>query len=170
VLIFKYIFLSSPEKKITSYEDFCHGVAVIWSFVTKYWIKLKNLKQENTHKVLCSRWHLLKLLFPNRMFTRLLIYYNFSIISQLKAQGPNPFICLDSDPNTVSKRYFYFNVCQLEVLSENIDWTMRNRCHFLSILLSFKQFFLEFFCFFGVLPRTTSVESVFKKHRFFSCC
>ncbi|XP_028398499.1 reticulophagy regulator 3-like [Dendronephthya gigantea] len=35
------------EKNITSYYDFCHGVAVVWSFLITYWIKLKALKEKN---------------------------------------------------------------------------------------------------------------------------
>jgi hypothetical protein len=59
------LFILRPEVKIITYEEFCYGVAVIWSILKKYWIKLKNLRGENKQKVnyynLCLHLHLLKL-------------------------------------------------------------------------------------------------------------
>ena len=42
--------LKSSGKQIISYEEFCYGVTVIWSFLKNCWMKLKNLRQENRQK------------------------------------------------------------------------------------------------------------------------
>ena len=41
----------STKSKIVSYEDLCNGIAVVWKFVAKYYLRLVKIKEENIYKV-----------------------------------------------------------------------------------------------------------------------
>lgn len=71
----------SNKKNVTSYEDFCHGVAVVWSFLIKYWIKLKALKEKSAKQVnICVKIFLIiiNLLIP---YLKVCYYSLLSIIT-----------------------------------------------------------------------------------------